>query len=33
MYMYGVLLALVCLIAWGIGDFLIQKSTRKIGVW
>ena len=27
----GVLLALVTLVFWGFGDFLIQKSTRKFG--
>lgn len=27
----GVLLALMALVCWGIGDFLIEKSTRKFG--
>ena len=27
----GVLYALIALVGWGIGDFLIQKSTREIG--
>ena len=26
-----ILLAFGAMISWGIGDFLIQKSTRKIG--
>ena len=29
----GILFALLTMVAWGFGDFLIQKSTRKIGVW
>jgi drug/metabolite transporter (DMT)-like permease len=29
----GITLALIALISWGIGDFLIQKSTRKFGDW
>lgn len=29
----GVILAFVAMFAWGFGDFLIQKSTRKLGVW
>lgn len=29
----GVLFALGALIFWGLGDFLIQRSTRKIGNW
>lgn len=27
----GIILALVAMISWGFGDFLIQKSTRKVG--
>ncbi len=27
----GILFALIALIAWGFGDFLIEKSTRKFG--
>src|SRR3989338_2305793 len=27
----GIGLAFVAMLAWGIGDFLIQKSTRKVG--
>ncbi|TSC57963.1 MAG: hypothetical protein Greene041679_205 [Parcubacteria group bacterium Greene0416_79] len=27
----GIGLAFVAMLSWGIGDFLIQKSTRKIG--
>ncbi len=29
----GILLALTALFAWGLGDFLIQRSTRKFGDW
>lgn len=29
----GVLWALVAMVAWGFGDFLIQKNVRKIGIW
>lgn len=29
----GILMALVAMVSWGIGDFFIQKSTRKIGDW
>lgn len=29
----GILLAFIALFSWGIGDFLIQKSTRKFGDW
>jgi uncharacterized membrane protein len=29
----GVIFAFIAMFAWGFGDFLIQKSTRKIGVW
>lgn len=29
----GIGLAFVAMLCWGIGDFLIQKSTRKIGDW
>ncbi len=28
---YGILFALVALLGWGLADFLIEKSTRKIG--
>lgn len=31
--MAGALFAFTALIAWGVGDFLIQKSTRKFGDW
>jgi len=27
----GIGLAFVAMLCWGIGDFLIQKSTRRIG--
>jgi len=29
----GILFALLALISWGLGDFLIQRSTRKFGDW
>lgn len=29
----GVLFALLAVISWGLGDFLIQRSTRKFGNW
>ena len=29
----GVIFAFIAMIGWGFGDFFIQKSTRKIGVW
>lgn len=29
----GILAALVAMLCWGFGDFLIQRSTRKIGDW
>ena len=29
----GVFFSLIALFAWGIGDFLIQKSARKFGDW
>ncbi len=29
----GVLFALGALLCWGFGDFLIQRSTKKFGVW
>ena len=29
----GIVLAFVAMLAWGFGDFLIQKSTRKVGDW
>lgn len=29
----GILFAVIAMFAWGIGDFLIQRSTRRIGVW
>ncbi|MFA5992544.1 MAG: EamA family transporter [Candidatus Pacearchaeota archaeon] len=30
---FGIIFSVVAMFAWGFGDFLIQKSTRKIGVW
>lgn len=32
-YSIGIGLAFVAMLCWGFGDFLIQKSTRKIGDW
>ncbi len=29
----GILFAFFSLVCWGLGDFLIQKTTRKIGDW
>src|SRR3989344_6416959 len=29
----GVIFALGALVGWGIGDFLIQRSVRKLGDW
>ncbi|EKD33261.1 MAG: hypothetical protein ACD_76C00057G0006 [uncultured bacterium] len=29
----GVIAALLALLCWGLGDFLIQRSTRKFGDW
>lgn len=29
----GILTALIAMVSWGFGDFLIQRSTRKIGDW
>jgi len=29
----GIIFAIIAMFAWGFGDFLIQKSTKKIGVW
>lgn len=29
----GIFFAFIALFSWGIGDFLIQKSTRKFGDW
>lgn len=29
----GILFALIALLSWGVGDFLIQKSARKFGDW
>lgn len=31
--MLGIILALIAMIGWGFGDFLIQRSTRKFGDW
>ncbi|MFA6534054.1 MAG: EamA family transporter [Patescibacteria group bacterium] len=33
MSLLGVILALVALLAWGFGDFFIQRSARALGVW
>lgn len=32
-YTIGIGLAFVAMLCWGFGDFLIQRSTRKIGNW
>ncbi len=29
----GIVLAIIAMLSWGFGDFLIQKNTRKIGDW
>jgi len=29
----GILFALLALVSWGLGDFLIQRSTRRFGDW
>ena len=29
----GIILAFAAMLCWGFGDFLIQKSTRKLGDW
>lgn len=29
----GIALAFVAMLSWGIGDFFIQKSVRKVGDW
>lgn len=29
----GIILAFISMLCWGLGDFLIQKSTRKMGDW
>lgn len=29
----GILFTLIALLAWGFGDFLLQRSTRKFGDW
>lgn len=29
----GILFAILALVSWGLGDFLIQRSTRKFGDW
>lgn len=33
MNVLGVLFAFLALFSWGFGDFLIQRATRRIGVW
>lgn len=33
MAVFGILFALIALFGWAFGDFLIQRSTRHIGVW
>jgi uncharacterized membrane protein len=29
----GIICAIIAMLCWGLGDFLIQRSTRKIGDW
>jgi hypothetical protein len=29
----GVGFAFIAMLCWGVGDFLIQKSARKLGDW
>ena len=29
----GIIFSLIALFGWGLADFLIQKTTRKIGIW
>ena len=29
----GLIFAVIALLSWGVGDFLIQRSTRKFGDW
>lgn len=33
MSIFGIILSLVALFGWGLGDFSIQRSTRAVGVW
>ncbi|MEK9173423.1 MAG: DMT family transporter [Patescibacteria group bacterium] len=33
MALVGILFAVAALIAWGFGDFFIQRATREIGIW
>ncbi|MDO8574004.1 MAG: DMT family transporter [bacterium] len=33
MTLVGILFAVGALIAWGFGDFFIQRATREIGIW
>ena len=30
---FGIAFALAALLCWGVGDFFIQRSTRRVGVW
>ena len=30
---FGIIFALIALLSWGVGDFLLQRSTRKFGDW
>jgi drug/metabolite transporter (DMT)-like permease len=32
-YELGILLAFAALICWGVGDFLVQRSSRRFGDW
>src|SRR3989344_9432011 len=29
----GIIFSVIALLAWGVGDFLIQRSARKFGNW
>ncbi|MCX6788875.1 MAG: DMT family transporter [bacterium] len=33
MHSIGIIFALIALVSWGLGDFLIQKSARRFGDW
>jgi drug/metabolite transporter (DMT)-like permease len=33
MHVLGIIFALFALVSWGIGDFLIQKTSRDYGIW
>ena len=29
----GIIYAIAAMLSWGVGDFLIQRASRKIGIW